>query len=274
MYNKRLAHGILEKLDEEFPRKLHLHELQAELPMHRGLPHDEWLSAVQALRLDGALSGTFLPDGTSIADAAALYITDRGRSRLREPLGRSVSGVDMVVDQMGASQPQDEQLQVFLCHSSGDKEAVRDLYAKLTADGFSPWLDEENILPGQDWNNEIRRAVRASHVVVVCLSASSITKEGYVQKEIKLALDVADVKPSATIFPIPARLDPCEVPERLSGLHWVDLYAPRGYERLVAALRARICSDPARRRRRKIIGARDRPRSVQRQKRHCRWRKR
>ncbi len=90
MYNKRLAHGILEKLDEEFPRKLHLDELQAELPMHEGLPHDEWLSAVQALRLDGALNGKFLPDGTSIADAAALYITERGRSatpRARGSLG-------------------------------------------------------------------------------------------------------------------------------------------------------------------------------------------
>lgn len=106
MYNRQLARAILEKLDEEFPRKVHLNELQAELQIHQGLPHSEWLSAVQALRLDGALSGKFLPDGSSIADAAALYITDRGRLRLRESAGRVENKVDTAVDQRGAGTPQ------------------------------------------------------------------------------------------------------------------------------------------------------------------------
>ena len=39
---------------------------------------------------------------------------------------------------------------VFLCHSSADKEAVRKFYQRLRRDGFKPWLDEEDILPGQD----------------------------------------------------------------------------------------------------------------------------
>jgi TIR domain len=100
-------------------------------------------------------------------------------------------------------------------------------------------LDQENILPGQEWDSEIRQAVRTSDVVIVCLSESSITKEGYVQKEIKLALDVAEEKPHGTIFLIPARLEECKVPQRLLGWQWVDLFGARGYERLVAALRAR-----------------------------------
>ena len=110
---------------------------------------------------------------------------------------------------------------------------------KLKDDGFTPWLDEEDILPGQDWESEIRRAVRASHVVVVCLSESSLTKEGYVQKEIRLALDEAERKPPDTIFLIPARLEPCEVPDRLKGWQWVDLFDAHGYQRLVTALRKR-----------------------------------
>lgn len=130
-------------------------------------------------------------------------------------------------------------LQVFICHSSGDREVVRELYNKLKNDGFSPWLDQENILPGQEWDSEIRQAVRESHVVIVCLSESSITKEGYVQNEIKLALDVAEEKPEGTIFLIPARLEDCEVPRRLSGWQYVDLFDIRGYDRLVGALRAR-----------------------------------
>ena len=51
------------------------------------------------------------------------------------------------------------QLKVFLCHASGDKPAVRNLYHRLRADGIDPWLDEENLLAGHDWQLEIPKAV-------------------------------------------------------------------------------------------------------------------
>jgi len=82
----------------------------------------------------------------------------------------------------------ERKLKVFLCHSSGDKPAVRDLYKRLQADGFDPWLDEEDLLPGQDWQREIPKAVRSAEAIIVCLSQASINKEGYVQKEIGEAL--------------------------------------------------------------------------------------
>ena len=43
--------------------------------------------------------------------------------------------------------PEARKLKVFLCHSSGDKVTVRDLYKRLQADGFEPWLDEERFAP-------------------------------------------------------------------------------------------------------------------------------
>jgi hypothetical protein len=130
-------------------------------------------------------------------------------------------------------------LSVFLCHSSRDKPAVRELYEMLQRDGFDPWLDEESLLPGQDWNYEITKAVRGSAVVLVCLSESSVTKAGYVQKEIKFALDVADEQPEGAIFIIPVKLEECDVPDRLSHCHWVSLEDSKGYERLIAALNRR-----------------------------------
>ena len=116
-------------------------------------------------------------------------------------------------------------LKVFLCHASSDKPAVRELYRRLCADGFAPWLDEEDLLPGQDWQYEIPKAVRQSDVVIVCLSRSPATK-GYVQKEIKFALDAADEKPEGTIFLIPLKLEECDVPDRLSRWQWVNLFRP------------------------------------------------
>ena len=131
------------------------------------------------------------------------------------------------------------QLKVFLCHASGDKPAVRDLYRRLRADGIAPWLDEEDLLPGQDWELEIPKAVRSSDAAIICLSSRAITKAGYVQKEIKDALDVADKQPEGTIFLIPLRLEECDVPERLRRWQWVDFYQKTGYERLIRALRTR-----------------------------------
>ena len=107
-------------------------------------------------------------------------------------------------------------LQVFLCHSRTDKPAVRELYPFLVAEGFRPWLNEKDLIAGEDWELAIRSAVRTSHVVVVCLSRAAVTKIGFVQKEIRLALDVADEQPEGSIFLIPARLEECPVPPRLS----------------------------------------------------------
>lgn len=130
-------------------------------------------------------------------------------------------------------------LQVFLCHASADKKEVRRLHQRLVKDGMAPWLDEKDLLPGQNWPHEIAKTVRSSDVVLVCLSRSSITKEGYVQKEIKFALDAADEKPQGTIFLIPVKLEECDVPERLGDVHWTNLFQRGGYNRLKVALRER-----------------------------------
>jgi hypothetical protein len=126
--------------------------------------------------------------------------------------------------------------QVFLCHSSADKKAVRDLYHRLKQHGRQPWLDEEDILPGKPWEDEIREAVRSSAVVVVCISRAAINTAGFFHKEIRFALDVADEKPEGTTYVIPARLDNCDVPSRLTKWHWVDLFEPHGFDRLLRAL--------------------------------------
>jgi hypothetical protein len=74
-------------------------------------------------------------------------------------------------------------LQIFLCHASEDKPKIRSLYSRLKEDGRNVWLDEEKLLPGQEWDLEIRKAIKDSAIVLVCLSKNSITKEGYVQKK-------------------------------------------------------------------------------------------
>ncbi len=137
-------------------------------------------------------------------------------------------------------------LRVFLCHSSNDKPAVRELYQKLRAESWiQPWLDEEELYPGQDWNMEIEKAVEAADAIIVCLSNNSITKEGYVQKEIKTALDFSDYKPEGIVFIIPVRLEDCKPPSRLSKWQHADYFEgqrERALERLIVSLKRRADS--------------------------------
>ncbi len=129
-------------------------------------------------------------------------------------------------------------LKVFLCHAHSDAIAVHALYNRLVKDGVDAWLDKEKLLPGQDWELEIRNAVREADVVVACLS-KQFNQAGFRQKEVRIALNEADMKPEGEIFIIPARLEECNVPQSLQRWHWVDLFEEDGYVRLINALRMR-----------------------------------
>ncbi|MEW6030419.1 MAG: TIR domain-containing protein [Chloroflexota bacterium] len=137
----------------------------------------------------------------------------------------------------------ERKLRVFLCHASQDKHVVRELYRRLDDEGWiDPWLDEKKILAGQDWDLEIQKAVRGSDVILVGFSKASVNKEGYVQKEIRLALDVAEEKPEGTIFIIPVRFENCLLPLRLSIYHWVNYFEPDGYRQIIKSLQSRAIS--------------------------------
>ena len=128
------------------------------------------------------------------------------------------------------------QLRVFLSHSSGDKERVRGLYRRLCIAGFTAWFDEIDLLPGQDFDLEIDRAVKNSDIVIVCLSELATQKRGYLQKELQYVLDVAKHQPEGQIFLIPVLLEQCDVPRSMEHLHYVRLFDDNGFDKLIAAL--------------------------------------
>lgn len=127
---------------------------------------------------------------------------------------------------------------IFLCHASPDKGKIRRLYHELLEAGLDPWLDEENILPGQDWDLEIKRAIRKADYFLACLSSFSIDRRGYFHKEIKMALDILDEIPEGKVYLIPVRLDDCILPERLKKWQWVDLFGnrTRGFTRILMTI--------------------------------------
>jgi CheY-like chemotaxis protein len=134
--------------------------------------------------------------------------------------------------------PSLQPIKVFLCHSHDDKSAVLELYFRLKRDFVDPWLDVIELKGGQDWNLEIKRALRSTDIVVVCLSRH-VSSRGFLHREIGYALDVADEQPEGAIFVIPLLLEPCEVPSRLAKWHWIDFAQDDGYERLLSSVYAR-----------------------------------
>lgn len=131
----------------------------------------------------------------------------------------------------------ERKLRIFLSYAHEDGTIVSQLYDRLRADGFDPWMDKRDLLPGQSWQREIMRAVRESDVFLACVSSRYATKSGYTSREINFALDIAEEKPEGTIFIIPVRLEDIPVPDRLHDWHWCNYFEEDGHEVLMDALR-------------------------------------
>lgn len=129
-----------------------------------------------------------------------------------------------------------DQVQIFISYARENHQEAREIYRRLAEAGFKPWLDEEDLLPGQDFRLVIERSLTSSDFVIICLSQISVAKRSFFQREIKHALDKLQEMHPEDIFVIPARLDDCVMPEELRYRHWVNLFEERGWEKLFKAL--------------------------------------
>ena len=132
------------------------------------------------------------------------------------------------------------QPKIFISYAREDREQVTQLYQALELFGLEPWMDTESLLPGQEFEREIMRAIRSSDFFIICLSRNSVSKRGFVQKEWKAGLDIAKSYLDEDIFMIPVKLDDCDVPAAISHIQWLELYAPNSLEKLGTVLRRGI----------------------------------
>jgi hypothetical protein len=117
-----------------------------------------------------------------------------------------------------------QKTKVFISYATEDHTIAKRLYDDLKKEGLTPWLDREDLLPGQNWRESIPRIIKASSYFLLVISKNSVTKRGYIQKEQKIALELLDEFPLDEIFIIPARIDNTEpLDERLQNIHWADL---------------------------------------------------
>lgn len=128
---------------------------------------------------------------------------------------------------------------IFISYAREDQNIALRLYRDLISVGLNPWIDKENLLPGQDWKQTITKAIGESSYFIALLSTNSISKKGYIQKELRIAIDVWSELPPSTIFIIPVRLEECEpLNDELRHLHWADLFPSyqNGLEKILQVL--------------------------------------
>ena len=127
-------------------------------------------------------------------------------------------------------------LKVFLSYAREDAETVKENKDKLLSQGYASWLDSEQLIPGQNWRLEIEAAMKAANVVILFLSSKSLKKRGFIQTEIRMALEIQEREPLGEMYIIPARLDACELPAYFDEIQYVNLYEEGGFDRLIEAL--------------------------------------
>jgi predicted transcriptional regulator len=134
-----------------------------------------------------------------------------------------------------------ENTKVFVSYAKEDRPAAQRLSKDLKRSGLDPWIDVERLLPGQQWEVEIERAIEASRFFIAMLSSKSVSKVGIVQKELKKALSVWEKYSAKDVFIIPIRIDDCSPssPELLR-IQWADMFPAweDGLKKIVDVIKA------------------------------------
>jgi hypothetical protein len=111
---------------------------------------------------------------------------------------------------------------IFISYATPDRDRVLPFFDHLTSLGFiKPWMDVRCLKPGQNWDFEIKKALNKASVILIFISNNSCDRRGYVQRELRLALDKLNEKLIEDIFVIPVLLDDdTPIPEQIKGIHF------------------------------------------------------
>lgn len=128
-----------------------------------------------------------------------------------------------------------KQHRIFIIYAREDLDVARRLAVELKERGLSVWLDIDEVQPGEIWERAVMRALESS-TVAIALVSKHLSKRGFVQEELKVALGTLQ-GPGKDMSPvIPVRLDDSELPASLSHVLAVDFYDEAGRERLISGL--------------------------------------
>jgi len=91
---------------------------------------------------------------------------------------------------------------IFISYAREDEEIAENLRESLARNGFKPWLDAVDLKPNDNWAIAIQNAIHNSDFFIPVITRNAFDKNGNLQKEIKIALDMLEDKDNkVTVIP-------------------------------------------------------------------------
>lgn len=126
---------------------------------------------------------------------------------------------------------------VFLCHASEDKRYAKFLYDKLREAGLRPWLDKEDLKPGDHWRQVIEEVIESADYFLVLNSKNLVEKDiAFVNREINGALERRKEFRNR-LFIIPVRIDDSPLLRELNDFQALNSFDDKSIEKLVRVIK-------------------------------------
>ena len=106
---------------------------------------------------------------------------------------------------------------VFISYAREDLEMAKRIYNDLRLESILAWMDEFKLIPGENWKNTINARIEQSGVFLAIMSPKSLGKRGYVQSELRQAIE-------KNISFVGVRIEKCKLPLKLRNIYYIDLF--------------------------------------------------
>jgi hypothetical protein len=131
---------------------------------------------------------------------------------------------------------------VFLSHSTKDREFAVRLATDLANTGIRVWLDEWDIQPGESFAEAIEKAIKTSRFILIVMSPDYF-QSSWTQQEWRYAL--ASEVEGEHIRVIPILYRDCDIPPMLRTKVWVDFRDQTQYQTVLERLVRDLFTLPA-----------------------------
>lgn len=115
---------------------------------------------------------------------------------------------------LAAQHPEKGERYIFVSYSHREERFVIPLARDLMARGIRVWLDQREIIAGEDWMEEIETGLQNTDALLLVLSPRAVASR-YVMGEVATAQ-----KARKPVFPIMYKT--CDLPPNLTKIHFVD----------------------------------------------------
>jgi hypothetical protein len=128
---------------------------------------------------------------------------------------------------------------VFISHARENRKQASALCSNLTKNNIKAWIDWKDLLGGDDFDFEIKKAIKEKIDYFIFLNSAELEgrNEGYVIKELKTAIDRQEGFKKGFRFIIPITFDETKEMEEFKSLNQLFLTGPDDIDRLVSAIK-------------------------------------